>query len=275
MTARHGFANHLAPMLPAKPNRLVSAWFDWYCAHALRKSFRSVNLYLDPGVRWDRFDPNVPRVYVANHVGFWDGLLLNFILGRHRNQPRYCMIEEPQVRKHPFLRRVGGFSIDRENPRSAFESIEYAANLLHCDPPPAVVIFPQGKLCHPDVKPLRCEGGILRILSGAPPDTELVPVALRYELTTEQHPEAYVHFGAARPAREFSHRRDMDRLESTLAGSCDRLRDAARERRRPDRVLLEGARSVHEWRFPRLRPTWMRWPTYSSIPDPPTRVAVR
>ena len=112
------------------------------------------------------------RLYVANHCSFWDGILLNEMLRRHRAQPLYCMIEEPQVRKHPFFRRIGGFSIDRGRPRDIRSAIDYASDLLNGTVrgasrnrnAAALVVFPQGEIQPNDVRPLGFKRGIARIL---------------------------------------------------------------------------------------------------------------
>src|SRR5687768_8691479 len=97
-------------MLPARPNRFISFWFDRWCRRALRQQFVRLHLYdparlvpptelvsLSPVSACPHFDPSIPRLYVANHSSFWDGVLLNYVLRNYRPQPRYVMIEQGQI----------------------------------------------------------------------------------------------------------------------------------------------------------------------------------
>jgi hypothetical protein len=222
-----------ADVLPALPNPLVRLWFDWYCGHALRKHFHRVHLYGDAP-----FDPARATLYVANHVGFWDPIVVDHLIRRTRPQPPFAMADLAQVRRHPFFRRVGAFSVDRTRPRDGMRAVRYAAQLLNGGPN-AVLIFPQGGAEPADARPLRFETGVERILALAPTASVMV-VALRYEFWTDQRPELLVDVsaGAGRTTGE---------LQRQMTERLDALAAAGRERRRGDRLLVVGRRSISDW----------------------------
>ena len=225
-------------MLPAVPNPIVRAWFGWYCGHALRRHFSAVHVYGSVP-----FDPGRPTLYVANHVGFWDPIVLNRLIRVERPQPAFAMAELPQVVKHPFFRRAGAFSVDRTSARDGLRAVRYAADRLNDGA--AVVIFPQGAARPPDERPIRFEGGVERILS-LTPSTAVVVVAVRYEFWLDQRPVALVDVSAGES-------RTTEGLRRQLTGRVDAVTAAGRERRPGDRLLVEGRRSISEWaqRLPR------------------------
>ncbi|HLL90503.1 MAG TPA: lysophospholipid acyltransferase family protein, partial [Tepidisphaeraceae bacterium] len=179
-------------MLPAKPNALVQMWFDAWCRRALRAHFNRVHVYADPAAQ--AFDPAVSHLYVANHASFWDGIVLNYWLRHRRRQRAYVMVDARQVAEHPFFRRIGGFSVDRGNPRDGLRAVRHAADLLNATPC-AVVVFPQGQIQPADARPLSFEHGVSRIIERAPL-ARVVTVALRYEFWLEQRAEAMLSIAA-------------------------------------------------------------------------------
>ncbi len=217
-------------MLKPVPNPFVQLWFNWYCRHALRKHFHRVYLYGDVP-----FDPNQSTLYISNHSSFWDPIALNFLLHHFRRQPAYCMSDQVQVRKHPFFRRVGAFSVDRANPRDGLRAIQFAAELLN-QSPCAVVIYPQGKSEHNDIRPIKFERGIERIIELAP-SANVVLVAMRYEFWLNQRPELMIDLSLARD-------RSIAAMEAQITSRLDTLRDAGRACQIGSRVLLRGRRSI-------------------------------
>jgi len=219
-------------MLPAKPNRLVQAWFNWYCRYALRKFFHRVHLFGDVP-----FDPQRPTLYVANHVSFWDPIVLNFLIRTRRRQPAFCMSDLKQVKKHPFFLRVGAFSVDRDHPRDGLRAIQYAADLLN-RMPCAVVIFPQGKIEPAEVRPLRFQRGIDRLMKQSP-EAAVVIVALRYEYWSDQRAELLVDL--SEPSE-----RSAEAIQLQMTDRLEALAAAGREFRPGAQILLRGRQSISE-----------------------------
>jgi 1-acyl-sn-glycerol-3-phosphate acyltransferase len=222
-------------MLPAIPNPLVQLWFNWYCRFALRKFFHRVHLYGNVP-----FEPNQSTLYIANHSSFWDVIAINFLIHAHRRQPAYCMSDLEQVKKHPFFRRVGAFSVDRTRPRDGLRAIYYAADLLN-QSPCAVVIFPQGKIEPADKRPMKFEHGIARLIEKSPA-ANVVIVALRYEFWLDQRAELLIDLSVAQD-------RSIEAMQSQMTARLDALAAAGRAFQPGGRVLLQGRRSISEWRW--------------------------
>lgn len=135
---------------------------------------------------------DAPLVLYANHSCWWDGLVV-FQLGRECGLQQYAMMEERQLREYPFHRKLGAFSVVRENPREAMRSIEYAARLLS-GTDRALWIFPQGKTEPNGLRPLKFYSGAARIIEKTG-TVYAAPVALRYEFLDDFRPDAFAHIG--------------------------------------------------------------------------------
>lgn len=227
-------------MLREKPNPLIQAWWRWYCPFALRKHFHRVMLY---GELASPLHSSSGTLYLANHLSFWDGIVLSHLLHSHygEEQPR-CMIDEAQIARHPFFRRVGGFSVDRTSPRDALRAIAHAADLLSAGH--GVVLFPQGRIV-PGEAPMQLERGFTYILDRAP-RARVVALALRYEFWNDQRPELLVHLARPEPASTFG----FDTAVTLLSRGLADLRRASLTRT-PGEVVLRGRRSIAEL-FPRV-----------------------
>jgi 1-acyl-sn-glycerol-3-phosphate acyltransferase len=217
-------------MLLPISNPLVQGWFDWYCGFALRKHFHRVQLFGDAV-----FEPERSTLYLVNHCSFWDGIVMNFLIRRYRRQKAYCMSDLAQIKKHPFFRRVGAFSVDRTSPRDGMRAIQFAADLLNT-PPCAVVIFPQGKIEPANRRPMLFQRGIERIIERAP-SAQVVLVAIRYEFWLNQRPEILLDLCVAK-------HRTATGLAEQMTIQLDRLSKAGLGFETGPRILLTGRRSI-------------------------------
>ncbi len=105
---------------------LFNRVFYWYCLTLFRRRFRAVWLD-DSAVR----PSSRSTLYLGNHNSWWDALVPLLINERVLHQRARALMDVEQLRKYPFFRRLGVFSIDREHPRRALDSMEYAAALLN------------------------------------------------------------------------------------------------------------------------------------------------
>ncbi len=102
----------------------------------MRRHFRAV--YQEP-LEWTQ----QPTLWIANHTSWWDGIVMQVI---HPKTGRkfHAMMLETELKKNPFLARLGAFSI-QPGSRSMVESLRYATNLLQ-KPENTVLFFPQGRI---------------------------------------------------------------------------------------------------------------------------------
>jgi chlorobactene lauroyltransferase len=198
-------------MIPTRHRPLFAGVFALYTAWTARRHFAAVR------VRGTLAAGPSPLVVAAQHVGWWDPMIL-FLLSRSRFGGRhYVMMEEENLRRYPFFRWLGAFGVNRAKQADVLAATRYALARLR-EPEARVWIFPQGELRPADARPIRCLRGAdwLAAESGA----LLVPVAIRYEFLGEQRPEAFVSFGEAVAVA-----RGTNPTEALLTAEADRLRE--------------------------------------------------
>ncbi|MBL8913827.1 MAG: lysophospholipid acyltransferase family protein [Archangium sp.] len=132
-----------------------------------------------------------PVVLYANHTNFWDGFVAHLVV-QGAAREGYVMMEERNLERFRFLRRLGAFSVRRGSPASARESLRHAAGLLE-RPRSTVLVFPQGKL-EPYRAALHCERGAELLARWA--RVRCVPMVIRYEVFEHEFPDVLVAVGA-------------------------------------------------------------------------------
>lgn len=206
-----------------------AAWLvERYVAWKTRRAFRGLWL------RGELPPRDASLVLYANHTNFWDGFV-GAALCHAAGWDGYCMMEERQLARYRFLRRLGAFSVRRGDAHAALETLRYARGLL-ARPATAVIVFPEGVLrpfsglVHP------LERGIEVLARSA--RVRCLPVGIRYRFFEHELPDVVLAVGAPHEATTLD---DLaQRLEAVLAELSDArpLTDF--------RPLVRGARSVME-----------------------------
>ena len=106
----------------------------------------------------------------------------------------FFMMEEKHLKKYSLFRRLGAFSVVRENPKQAVESLRYSADLLNENSRRSLWIFPQGEILPNDVRPIFFYNGISRIAAKTD-ECRLIPFAFRYEFLGNFKPDVFVKVG--------------------------------------------------------------------------------
>jgi 1-acyl-sn-glycerol-3-phosphate acyltransferase len=237
-------------MIKAQKNKLFERLFLAYTKRELQRHFHGVHV---AGLETiDRIDRSLPIIVYCNHSSWWDALLA-FILAREVFAlDAYAMMEEKQLRRYRFFRLIGAFSVVRESPRAAVDSMRYAASLF-TRPNVALWIYPQGVMVPNDVRPLRFYPGIARI-AGMVGRVQFVPVAHRYEFLMQQRPEAFSLIGDPwMPEDPGTPENLAAALQKRLTDLLDVLRCRIAENELEGfRKILAGRMSVNE-RYDRIR----------------------
>src|SRR5215212_977711 len=113
----------------------------------------------------ERMRTGEPRVYVSNHVSWFDVFALASRL------PRYKFVAKAELAKIPIFGRgakaVGTVFIERENRKSAFESYRAAAEQIRAGAP--VVVYPEGTRGETyALRPFKKGPFVLAIAAGVP-----------------------------------------------------------------------------------------------------------
>lgn len=219
-------------MLKANPSaahrRLLAAYFS----RRLRKRFAGVLARglsrLEP---WNGGTAGEPLLIAVNHSSWWDAVLPIVISCKALRHDAYGIMEEKQLERYRFFTRAGIFSIDRENPRRALESLHYAAGLLR-KTGRVLWMFPQGRILPNDHRPIEPEHGIGRLI-GLLEGCTVLPVAFRYELGREELPIAYISVGEG---KRFPGEGSPRELSATVAAMLTTELDSLR-----DTILAESA----------------------------------
>jgi chlorobactene lauroyltransferase len=169
-----------------------------------------------------------PLLIYANHFSWWDGYVIALI-ERLLRVDGYLMVEEEQLHRYFFFTWIGCFSVNRQNIRSAMQSLRYAATLLKRHPGRMVGIFPQGQIFPNDRRPLVFYNGVAYLARTAAP-VLLYPLAIRIEYLAEQRPALFICLGEPLliPVEETKEptflKTCTQRLEDALTSELDQLR---------------------------------------------------
>lgn len=255
------------PMQTTNSEQLLTARHrsidEWFWGHWFERSVRSAfsTSYVQGLDRVLEALPQRtgrPLVMYCTHGSWWDAAIVMMIALRVLRIRSFGMMEYRQLVRYPFFRRIGLFSVVREDARSALESLRYAAGCLNRQPG-VLWMFPQGTLRHQDVRPLNLEPGI-GILARSVPSLLMCPVAIRYDMVKEQRPEFRLHFGEIHEPGSQDIRAITEDCEVRLLGLADTVREAALSDDCAHwRVLHHGPRSM-EKRFDAIKRVFLHRP---------------
>ena len=234
----------VTPAIPAAKHWLGDKALWWLARWSLGRAFHAVwGQTLGPLP--DR--QQGPIIFYATHPGWWDGYMLmtvhRMLLGERFDS--YLMMEEKQLRAYRFFTWCGTFSVNRHDPAEVTRSVDEISALLRERRDRALYMFPQGRMLHPDRRPVVLYPGIARVVQkvGTP---LLCPLAFRYEFRGEQRPEAFIRFG---PVHRAPANPDTDTLladlTARLTASSDALRaEVVSGNPRNFRLLLRGSAGI-------------------------------
>ncbi len=178
-------------MLEAAKNKSFEKIFAIYNQNLLKRRFHSIQV---SGLDFLREkDRQLPLIIYANHSSWWDGLAA-FQISYNTKLDSFIIMEEKQLRKLYLFRKLGAFSIIRENAREAYKSLNYAAELLKKNVNRTLWIFPQGEILPNDIRPLKFYNGLTKIVEKVG-NCYVLPVAFRYEFLGNYKPEIFVQIG--------------------------------------------------------------------------------
>lgn len=175
-------------MLEANKSKLFEKIFSVYNTNLLKRRFHSFNVKGLENI--SKRQTSLPLIIYVNHSSWWDGLAA-FQISQRVKLDSFVMMEEKQLKRFFLFRKLGAFSVVRENPRSALRSLNYAADLLK-DTNRALWIFPQGGILPNDLRPLGFYNGISKIIEKLG-RCSTVSLAFRYEFLNEFKPQIFVN----------------------------------------------------------------------------------
>jgi 1-acyl-sn-glycerol-3-phosphate acyltransferase len=166
---------------------------DWYIARKVRRAFRGV------WMRGDLPSSQAGLIAYLNHSSFWDGFIAHQV-ARFGQWNAFAMMEEANLAKYRFHTRIGAFSVRRNDPRSALETLKYAKTVLQ-RPNACVVLFPEGEI-HVGGQMGRLSRGIEVLAKSS--KKRSVPIAIRYVFFEHEFPDVLIEVGAPHDPGELS-----------------------------------------------------------------------
>lgn len=196
----------LIDFIPADENRLVQSFFAWYSRYKLNRVFKDVFLDLN-------YTPNSSRstLYFGNHSMWWDALTPLVLNEFYLKQRPRAVMELEQVRKFSFFKKIGCFSINRSDPRSALKSLQYGIDWLNTSGN-SLYIYPQGKLENSANSSFVYETGIGWMLPKLLDHVDIVPLIQHAHLMYDAKPSMFIRVGTPLNKRQIPN----GKKESTL-----------------------------------------------------------
>ncbi len=207
-------------MIEANKNIVLERMFSIYNKHILKKQFYKIHIKGNISNR----DMNLPTIMFGNHSNWWDGFLAFYLSFDLWKTDQYLMMDLKQMRKYKFFRRIGAFSVNRESARESYESVVYAANLLK-NKNTMLWIYPQGEMLPNDIRPLRFQNGLSKLLE-LTGKVNLIPVVLNYEFMMEQRPEIFINVSESITVDDKCTKQEKtERLNKVLTDLLDRQKN--------------------------------------------------
>ena len=181
-----------------------------------------------------------PVLFVANHVSWWDPILL-IVLDEALGGLGWAVMDSRNLRDVPFLGWVGALPLDRSSHDRSRECLQSCAALM-TRPGRAMWIFPQGRQRPAHLRPLDLKHGVQTLHDHAPVD--VVAVSLDYVFLERDRPAAVVRFAPPRPGAAVGGGALLPAIEQDLLdglavidAAATEATDGGRARRHPDDPL--------------------------------------
>lgn len=134
-------------------------------------------------------------------------------------------MEDKQMQEYAFFRKIGAFSINRNDPRKAITSLRYAVQSMERERA-SLFIYPEGKIT-PAESDITFEGGLGWIHTKVP-HADYVPIGINMHTIRHDKPELHLHIGGAvKLGTELNNLEKTQLLENSLEKILDELKDTA------------------------------------------------
>lgn len=133
-------------------------------------------------------DVPTPGLFLSTHSSWWDGLILLMLNESYLRHDVHVLMDEEGLRRFPFFRHLGAFSIKKGKLSDVRASLDYALRLLKDGK--SVWMFPQGREYPQEQRPLEIGAGATMLLHS--PDIRLC--AIYYTFASHSAPLVYVRF---------------------------------------------------------------------------------
>lgn len=208
--------------IPARESKLFTFCFKWYAWLLFRRRFKRVWIKQEyhPG-------ESGKTIYFLNHHSWWDGLIPLLLNEFRFHQKARAMMEDSQMERYGFFRKIGAFSVNRSDPRKAITSLRYAVQSMERETA-SLFIYPEGTIT-PSCSEPAFEGGLAWLHSKLRRQrVDFVPVAVHIHTIRFDKPELHLHVGQQVQVDPTLSNRDQTELfENSLKTIVGDLRNTA------------------------------------------------
>ena len=131
-------------------------------------------------------------IFIVNHSGWWDALVLFELEQKQQIPPVYTMIDDAMLQQYPIFSKNGAFPVQLHDEEQALKAFQYADLLL--TEGKSIALFPQGTATHQEERPLQLAPSVIRLFELCR-DIPIVPVSIYYTHRDVQKGEIWVALG--------------------------------------------------------------------------------
>lgn len=182
---------------------MIHWFFHHYILWIAGRSFYKIN-YNHVAIARDK-----AVLLLANHFSWWDGFLMYYLNHKLLGKKFHVMILEDTARQVSFFKYMGAFSVNKSS-KDMMASLNYAATLLN-DPQNMLLVFPQGKLYSNFTNEVIFQKGVMKIMSAAQHNFQLLFAATFIEHFKYKKPGVNVYLKTGGPDLVYHH---IDELQA-------------------------------------------------------------
>jgi len=238
-------------MITAQHSSVWKKILGWYFFRRLKKAFFRGYIRGENNVHSameEQKNQRIPIVFYCTHFSWWDAIITIVLSLKIFRLHAIGMMEERQLKRYGFFRKIGMFSVQGDNPLSSLRSLQYASEELQKNAH-ALWMFPQGTLRNQELMPLDLQPG-LSILLKKSKKLLLVPITMQYYFLREEQPECFISIGTG-TIMEWSKSTKLteitERLEEILSTENALLKETILKQQYSDfSVLFQGKMSIEK-----------------------------
>ncbi|MGL4820163.1 MAG: lysophospholipid acyltransferase family protein [Bacilli bacterium] len=199
-------------MIEASKWRPFMVIFRWIVQWLLRRNFTRI------AIRDDRHSAARTSVlFLINHSSWWDGLLLFWLNERVLRTPLFVMMNAEGLRRHPYFRLLGAYSVDNTEGKHLRATLRYTEQKLSSGA--CIGLFPQGEEQHMLRSPLTFRRGADFIVRRAPV-SDVVLIVFYFTFGHQRKPEIFIRIQEAKVG--VSYAVQMEELRAALLDDVSR-----------------------------------------------------
>lgn len=130
-------------------------------------------------------------IVTPNHFSWWDGFFAEYLMRKFTGRKLYIMMLEDQLKKYPFFKYLGAFSIKPGSVKSVADSLKYAKEIA-ASSESYLVFYPQGEIQKYEAEHVKLKSGLTAFSDSEKTDVLIVSFKIVYG--NEKKPDVFCRF---------------------------------------------------------------------------------